>query len=210
LTAGLPEGLRYYPAYLDRSAQEVLADLLRKCVAEAPFFVPVMPRTGKPFSVKMTNLGSLGWVSDLKGYRYQSRHPVTGMPWPRLPESILQVWQALAHYPWSPEACLVNFYQGEARMGLHQDADEADFDAPVLSISLGYTALFRVGQTVRKGPTASFKLQSGDVLVLSGKSRLVFHGVDRIMPGTSSLLKGGGRLNLTLRRVTRPPSKAVS
>jgi DNA oxidative demethylase len=163
-----------------------------------------MPRTGKPFSVRMTNLGSLGWVSDREGYRYQATHPGTGEPWPAIPPSIMAIWRGVADYPHEPEACLVNFYRDSAKMGLHQDRDEEDFAAPVVSISLGDTALFRVGGTERGGRTQSFKLASGDVLVMGGTSRLAFHGIDRIMSGTSTLLKDGGRINLTLRRVSKP------
>jgi alkylated DNA repair protein (DNA oxidative demethylase) len=137
-----------------------------------------------------------------KGYRYQPLHPVTGMPWPDIPAELLDLWDKLADYPKPPQACLVNFYADDAKMGLHQDKDETDLQAPVLSISLGNTCLFRVGGANRKDPTGSFKLSSGDILLLAGEGRLAFHGVDRIYPGTSTLLKNGGRINLTLRRVT--------
>jgi alkylated DNA repair protein (DNA oxidative demethylase) len=163
-----------------------------------------MPRTGKPFSVRMTNAGPLGWVSDERGYRYQPRHPDTGKPWPPIPASARRAWDELGAYPLPPEACLVNLYPPGARMGLHQDRDEEDFSAPVLSLSLGDTALFRFGGTERGGPTRSVRLRSGDALVLGGPARLAFHGVDRLLSGTSVLLPEGGRINLTLRRVTRP------
>lgn len=199
----------YYPGFLDRDAQAALAALLRAAAAEAPFFTPAMPKTGKPFSVRMTNLGAHGWVSDrVGGYRYQATHPETGRSWPPIPDSVLAVWRAVAGYPHDPEACLVNYYALGARMGLHQDRDEADFAAPVVSISLGDACRFRIGGTERGGPTRSLKLSSGDVVVFGGASRLAFHGVDRLYPGTSTLLAGwfpeGGRINLTLRRVTLP------
>jgi len=157
----------------------------------------------------MTNLGTLGWVSDKeRGYRYQPMHPVTGRPWPPIPPTVLAIWRAVADYPDDPEACLVNRYDPAAKMGLHQDRDEEDFAAPVVSISLGDTCRFRIGGTERGGATHSVKLASGDVVVLGGAARLAYHGVDRIYPGTSTLLGGwfpdGGRINLTLRRVTRP------
>ena len=193
------EGVEYHPGALDRPAQEVLVDALRAAVKEAPLFTPVMPRTGRPFSVRMTNLGSLGWVSDKTGYRYQPIHPETGQPWPIMPDAVLEIWQRFANYPYPPEACLVNFYQQGAKMGLHQDKDEEDFAAPVVSISLGDTAVFRFGGTERGGKTQTLKLSSGDVLVMGGKSRLCFHGIDRVYSGTSTLLKEGGRINLTLR-----------
>ncbi len=149
-------------------------------------------------------MGPLGWVSDRAGYRYQATHPELSTPWPAIPESILAVWNRVSAYAHPPEACLVNFYGDDAKMGLHQDRDEEDFAAPVVSISLGETALFRIGGTTRGGKTQSLKLASGDVLVLEGPSRLAFHGIDRVLSGTSTLLKDGGRINLTLRRVTRP------
>jgi alkylated DNA repair protein (DNA oxidative demethylase) len=196
--------MRYLPEFLDRSAQEQVLRELREAVARAPLFTPVMPRTAKPFSVRMTNMGVLGWVSDKVGYRYQASHPATGLPWPAMPESILAIWNRVANYSHPPEACLVNFYGADAKMGLHQDRDEEDFEAPVVSISLGDTALFRVGGTTRGGKTQSLKLASGDVLILEGPSRLAFHGINRVIGGSSTLLKDGGRINLTLRRVTRP------
>jgi DNA oxidative demethylase len=197
------EGLRYLPAMLDGPAQQALLSDLRAAVAMAPLFQPVMPRTGKPFSVKMTNLGALGWVSDRAGYRYQALHPETGQPWPAIPDKVMDIWRKIADYPHDPEACLVNFYGAGTKMGLHQDKDEEDFAAPVVSISLGDSAVFRIGGTERGGKTQSLKLHSGDVLVMGGPARLAFHGIDRVLPGTSSLLKDGGRINLTLRRVTR-------
>ena len=191
------------PGRLDRTTQEALVDELREVVREAPFFTPVMPRTGKPFSVRMTNCGSLGWVSDRAGYRYRPTHPVTGRPWPTIPARLLALWDEVTGYPHPPEACLVNFYGAEAKMGLHQDRDEADFAAPLLSVSLGDSCRFRLGGPERSDRTRSFVLTSGDVLMLAGPARLAFHGVDRILPGTSTLLAGGGRINLTLRRVTK-------
>jgi alkylated DNA repair protein (DNA oxidative demethylase) len=197
-------GLRYLPGFLDAQSQKKLLGDLRNAVAVAPLLTPVMPRTGRPFTVRMTNLGSLGWVSDRAGYRYQPTHPETGKPWPAIPDMVLDVWRKVSGYPHEPEACLVNFYHGGAKMGLHRDEDEQDFAAPVVSISLGDTAVFRMGGPERGGKTESFKLTSGDVLVMGGASRLCYHGIDRVLTGTSSLLKDGGRINLTLRRVTKP------
>ena len=164
----------------------------------------VSRRAGKPFSVRMTNCGTLGWVSDERGYRYQPLHPETGEPWPLMPAPLLDLWNELSGYPHPPEACLVNFYAGGAKMGLHQDRDEQEFDAPVLSVSLGDAAIFRIGGTARGGKTASLKLASGDVLLFGGEARLAYHGIDRILAGSSTLLPEGGRINLTLRRVTKP------
>ena len=198
------DGLKYFRGFLDRTAQEELVAQLLEVIVAAPLFTPVMPRSGKPFSVRMTNIGPLGWVSDRTGYRYQATHPERGTPWPTFPENVLAVWNKVSGYPHPPEACLVNIYMNGAKMGLHQDKDEEDFAAPVVSISLGDTAIFRIGGTSRGGITQPLKLESGDVLVMGGPSRLRFHGVDRVLSGTSSLLKDGGRINLTLRRVTKP------
>lgn len=201
----LPPGVLHLPGHLSHEMQQGLLAAIRDVVRQAPLYVPVMPRTGKEMSVRMTNCGSLGWVTDKeRGYRYQPTHPVTANAWPPIPDMLQRLWCELADYPQPPQACLVNFYDGEAKMGLHQDRDEADFAAPVVSVSLGDDCLFRVGGTRRIDKTVSFRLQSGDVVVLGGESRLAFHGVDRIYPGTSALLKNDGRINLTLRRVTAP------
>lgn len=199
----IANGVRHLPDYLDRSRQEQLVAVIRSVVAEAPLYVPVMPGTGKPMSVRMTNCGELGWVTDKeRGYRYQSTHPVTGKPWPKMPEALLEIWRDVGTSQKPPEACLVNFYSDDARMGLHQDRDEQDLETAVVSISLGNACLFRVGGTHRRDATRSIRLSSGDVVVLGGEGRLCFHGVDKIYPSTSTLLNKGGRINLTLRRVT--------
>nr|WP_210322245.1 alpha-ketoglutarate-dependent dioxygenase AlkB [Aminobacter carboxidus] len=193
------------PGFLTREAQEKLVESIREVVKAAPLYTPAMPKTGKEMSVRMTNCGSLGWVTDKeRGYRYQPTHPVSGEPWPQIPEALLGLWREVAGYPHPPEACLVNFYTETAKMGLHQDRDEREFDAPVVSVSLGDACLFRVGGVRRDDRSVSFRLESGDVVVLGGEGRLAFHGVDRVYPMTSALLKQGGRINLTLRRVTKP------
>jgi alkylated DNA repair protein (DNA oxidative demethylase) len=207
MTAPLPHqlpGFRFIPGCLDRGAQEALLAELEAVLASAPPYTPRMPRSGKPMSVRMTNCGPLGWVTDERGYRYQPMHPVTGEPWPAIPPLVVAAWTALAGYPHPPECCLVNYYGDGAKMGLHQDRDEAELSAPVVSLSLGDTCLFRVGGTKRTDPTRTIRLASGDAVVLGGEARLAFHGVDRIIPGTSTLLPKGGRINLTLRRVTKP------
>jgi alkylated DNA repair protein (DNA oxidative demethylase) len=200
----LPDGIRHLPGYFDVAEQQALVEDIRGVVTAAPLYTPTMPRTGKEMSVRMTNCGALGWVTDKeRGYRYQATHPVTGEHWPAIPDRLLALWQAVANSPQPPQACLVNFYDAAAKMGLHQDRDEEEFSAPVVSVSLGDACLFRVGGTKRNMPTTSFRLESGDVVVLGGEGRLAFHGVDRIFAGTSALLKNGGRINLTLRRVTK-------
>ncbi len=200
-----PDGFRLYPGFLDRQSQLSLVAAVRAVIAEAPLFQPTMPRTGKPFSVRMGNCGPLGWVSDKDGgYRYQPTHPATGRAWPAMPADVLAVWQAVADYPAPPEACLINLYRDTARMGMHRDADEAATDAPVVSISLGDTAVFRIGGPERRSKTRTVRLASGDVCVLAGMARHAHHGIDRVLAGSCDLLEGGGRLNLTLRRVTKP------
>jgi DNA oxidative demethylase len=197
--------LEYLPGRLGAKQQVALLRALRAVMDEAPLFTPTMPRSGKPMSVCMTNCGPLGWVTDKElGYRYQAAHPVTGRPWPAMPQMLLDLWQEVARYEAPPEACLVNYYAGGAKMGLHQDKDEEDFDAPVLSVSLGDSAIFLVGGRSRRDPTRKFELKSGDVVILGGEDRLSFHGIDLVLAGTSDLLPEGGRINLTLRRVTKP------
>jgi alkylated DNA repair protein (DNA oxidative demethylase) len=208
----LQPGATLISGYLDPEAQNrILADI--EAVLEAvPLYRPRMPKSGKPLSVRMSNCGPLGWVTDEAGYRYQPTHPEIGRPWPAIPQALLTVWRELAVNAPAPECCLINHYDGAARMGLHQDKDEHEFHAPVVSLSFGDTCLFRLGGRRRSDPTRSFPLSSGDALVLAGDARLAFHGVDRIMPGTSTLLSRSdlpqsiwpqdGRINLTLRRVT--------
>ena len=195
-------GVDFFPKYFDRAAQEALRDAIRAVLAQAPLFRARMPRTGKPFSVRMSNCGPLGWVSDEAGYRYQPNHPETGRLWPPIPEVLLAAWADLAPAAPPPEACLINFYDAAARMGLHQDRDEQALSAPVVSLSLGDPAIFRIGGPARNAPTRSFRIESGDALTFGGPARLAFHGVDRIVAGGSTLLANGGRINLTLRRVT--------
>lgn len=198
----LGNGYRYYPEFLDRSSQTELVGIIRSIVLKAPLFAPAMPRSGKPMSVRMSNCGPLGWVADRsRGYRYQKHHPDTGREWPQMPSMMQLIWKQTTGYPVKPEACLINYYGPKARMGLHRDQDEEDFKAPILSISLGDDALFRMGGRSRQDPTRSIRLRSGDLMIMSGPSRLFYHGIDRIYPGTSSLLDEGGRFNLTLRRI---------
>lgn len=200
-----PDGLRLLPGYFDLAAQAALRDDVLARIGQAPPVVPRLPRSGAAMSVRQTNFGPLGWVTDqARGYRYEAAHPETGAPWPPMPDALAALWRVVSDYAHPPEACLVNIYGPDARMGLHVDADEAAADAPVVSVSLGDAAVFRIGGPRRSDPTRSLKLSSGDVLVLAGAARHAYHGVDRIVAGSSRLLPGGGRINLTLRRVTRP------
>lgn len=194
-------GVMLWREKFSKDEQTALLQDVRARIEAAPFYRPVMPGSGNPFSVEESNLGTLGWVSDKSGYRYQVTHPVTDAPWPAIPDALMTLWREIANAP-DPECCLVNLYRGPARMGLHQDKDEQALSAPVVSVSLGDEALFRIGGTSRKDPTRSVKLSSGDVVMFGGPARLAYHGIDRIYPGSSSLIPGGGRINLTLRRVT--------
>lgn len=198
-------GVTLWPFHFDAAAQSALIAEVFARAAEAPFYRPRMPRSGSPFSVEETNYGTLGWYSDESGYRYLEHHPLTHRPWPCTPEALLRAWDALTGFPAPPECCLVNLYRAGARMGLHQDRDEAELDAPVLSVSLGDDAIFRIGGNTRRSQSRSVTLRSGDVLVFGGEARLAFHGIDRVIANTSALVPGGGRVNLTLRRVTRAP-----
>lgn len=203
------DGAYLFPAYLGAAAQRALLADVRAVLAEAPLYTPRVPGTGRPMSVRMSNCGPLGWYTDKEaGYRYIDRHPETGRPWPPIPRSVLDIWRAVVDYPADPEACLVNYYAPGARMGAHRDADEEAGDAPIVSVSLGDAALFRLGGPGRRDKSASFRLESGAVVVLSGPARHCYHGVDRIQAGSSRLLEEGGRINLTLRRVSRPRSPA--
>lgn len=196
--SGILPGFGLWPGWLSPVAQTALLETVTAAIAEAPLYQPVTPG-GRPFSVRMTNLGPLGWVSDRAGYRYQPTHPETGRPWPAIPPMLLAMWAEATGRDDRPDACLVNLYQGPARMGLHQDRDEADMRAPVVSVSLGDTAVFRIGPA-EGGRTATIKLASGDVCAMSGPARLARHGIDRVLEGSSRLVPGGGRINLTLRK----------
>ena len=198
------EGFRFLPEYFRPDAQRALVADVLGLLEENPLYRGAMPRTGTPMSVRNTNLGPLGWVSDIKGYRYQAHHPETGRAWAAIPDVLLDLWRDVSGYDAPPEACLVNWYEAQSRLGLHIDADESAKDAPVVSVSLGSRALFRLGGLERSSPTSSMRLASGDVVVLGGQSRRAYHGVDRIYPDSSTLIPGGGRINLTLRRVTAP------
>lgn len=197
-------GVRLWRGYFSPATQKALLDDVLARLEEAPLYRPVMPGSARPFSVEESNFGALGWVSDQSGYRYQPCHPVTGRPWPAVPAILLTLWRELAALP-DPECCLVNLYRDGAKMGLHQDRDENDASAPVIGVSLGDEALFRIGGTQRGGRTASVPLASGDVIAFGGPARLAYHGIDRIRPGTSRLVPGGGRLSLTLRHVAPSP-----
>ncbi len=192
-------GFEIHKGLLNIAAQHAVLEVLRGVVAKAPLFQPDTPY-GKKMSVRMSAAGSYGWFSDRTGYRYVTTHP-DGQRWPPIPVEVLAIWNQLTGLARQPECCLINYYDTDARMGLHQDKDEADFQWPVVSVSLGDEGLFRIGNPTRGGKTESVWLQSGDVVVMGGAARLTYHGVDRIRAGSSTLLPKGGRINLTLRVV---------
>ncbi|WP_299348989.1 alpha-ketoglutarate-dependent dioxygenase AlkB [uncultured Shimia sp.] len=192
-------GFKVYQGLVDSQSQEVLVSNLREVAKAAPFFHPVTP-SGKSMSVRMTSAGRLGWVTDQSGYRYQATHP-DGAGWPAIPDIARDIWARVSGVTREPDCCLINYYDETARMGMHQDKGEGSFDWPVVSISLGDEALFRMGNVARGGKTESLWLRSGDVVVMGGEARLAHHGVDRIRFGSSRLLPKWGRINLTLRVV---------
>lgn len=193
-------GFEIHKGLLNAAEQTALIEATRKVAAIVPMVSPITPY-GKPMSVKMTSAGAFGWVSDTRGYRYARTHP-NGARWPEIPSEAQDIWNAVSGSPRAPQCCLINYYGEGARMGMHQDRDEADFDHPVVSVSLGDDGLFRIGNLERGGKTDSLWLQSGDVVVMSGAARLTYHGVDRIRFGSSQLLPRHGRINLTMRVVT--------
>jgi DNA oxidative demethylase len=170
--------------------------------AAAPFRHLVTPG-GFRMSVAMTNCGSLGWVSDRRGYRYDACDPLSGLPWPPMPAVFLELAQSAAAavgFPgFEPDACLINRYEPGARLTLHQDKDESDFSAPIVSVSLGLPATFLFGGDLRKDKQRRVPLQHGDVVVWGGPARLHHHGVLALKDGFHDIL-GSRRLNLTFRR----------
>ena len=199
-----PQGFAHYPLYFSASQQQELIDAVARGVNQAPFFIPAMPRTGTPMSVALSNFGPLGWMTDKdKGYRYEPCHPKNGADWPKLPDLLGQLWDDVTGYPARPEATLINWYKPEksSKMGMHIDNDENDLRAPVVSVSLGDPAMFRIGGPKRGGQTQGLKLFSGDVVVLAGDARLCYHGVSKVFYGETALVPKGGRINLTMRRV---------
>lgn len=190
-------GFKVFEGFFPLDQQEDLVGQLRQVAKGAPFRQPVTP-SGKPLSVRMSAAGDVGWQTDRSGYRYAAAQ-ADGSDWPAIPRLALQSWRALSGADRDPDSCLINYYGEGARLGLHQDRDERELDWPVVSISLGDEALFRMGGPERRDKTKSVWLRSGDVVVMSGAARLAYHGVDRIKFGTSPLLSNGGRLNVTLR-----------
>jgi alkylated DNA repair protein (DNA oxidative demethylase) len=180
---------------------DLIADL-RDIVEQAPFRHMVTPG-GHQMSVAMTNCGSLGWVTDRTGYRYDTNDPQTARPWPAMPRSFRELAAQAADRAgfggFSPDACLINRYQPGARMSLHQDKNEHDFGAPIVSVSLGLPATFLFGGLKRSDKARRFRLEHGDIAVWGGPARLLFHGVAPLADG-EHVLMGRQRINLTFRK----------
>ena len=192
-------GVQIFKGLIDVKNQHQMVDDLRDVISKAPMRSPITPN-GHKMSVRMSAAGRYGWCSDQFGYQYVDRQG-DGQPWPDIPNIIAGLWAQLVSAQRSADCCSINYYDQSAKMGLHQDKDESDFNWPVLSISLGDDALFRVGNVTRGGKTESVWLNSGDVVLIGGDARLAYHGIDRIKFGSSTLLKKAGRINLTLRVV---------
>lgn len=191
------------PGFAGEESQALLADLL--AVAEASPFRHLVTPGGATMSVAMTNCGSLGWISDRRGYRYEKVDPLTSRPWPAMPDRFRRLAQraseAAGYAGFAPDACLLNRYVPGSRLSLHQDRDELDLDAPIVSVSLGLPAVFMFGGQARGACAARHRLQSGDVAVWGGASRLAFHGISSLADGTHGLT-GPFRYNMTFRKVT--------
>jgi alkylated DNA repair protein (DNA oxidative demethylase) len=201
------EGLHHVPGFLGEGEIEGLTEFARKVCTEAPLRRPTMP-DGTPLKLRLTNAGDFGWWSDSPlGYRYVMKHPTTGKAWPAIPAAIkMLAHRALAQCglePFEIENCLINHYAQGDSLGLHIDKTEDDKTAPIISLSIGADAEYLIGGREREDKTESFCVRSGDLVVQSGPSRMYFHGVKRIFPTMGNPLKDGGRLNFTMRKVTR-------
>ena len=197
--------LHLYPSKLDLDTQEQLLFAIRDIIKEAPLLTPFMPN-GYKFNIRITNAGPCGWISGYGGgYRYTDTHPETGKPWPTIPKIIDDLARSLAkesgYDGFTPQCCLINYYEGTGKLGLHQDRDEENLEAPIVSVSLGDACIFTFGGPDKDDPTKDFKLKSGDCLVFGGADRLAFHKVKKVFPKSNNLVPGGGRFNLTIRQV---------
>ena len=185
-----------------KPAEAELVAALGDIAEQAPFRHMVTPG-GHPMSVAMTNCGSLGWVTDRTGYRYDAHDPETAKPWPAMPAPFRELARQAADRAgfggFTPDACLVNRYQPGAKMSLHQDRDESDLGAPIVSVSLGLPAIFLFGGPNRSDKPRRFRLEHGDVVVWGGPARLYFHGIAPLADGEHALI-GRQRINLTFRR----------
>jgi alkylated DNA repair protein (DNA oxidative demethylase) len=198
----LEDGAALLRGFALAEAPALLEDVQR--VAEAAPFRHLVTPGGYTMSVAMTNCGRVGWVSDRAGYRYDAKDPAAGVPWPAMPATFLDLAQraaAEAGFPrYDPDACLINRYQAGSKLGLHQDRDEKDAWAPIVSVSLGLPAAFLWGGKRRAGPVRRLRLEHGDVVVWGGPARFVYHGVAPLKDGQHPVT-GAARINLTFRKV---------
>lgn len=201
----LPSGTILKKGALNTGLQAVLFETVLK-LAEKADFSHARTKSGGLYSAEMTSCGPLGWWSDRKGTRYCDVDPRTGAKWPEMPPIFLDtLTDVLSKTEWDgfkPDACLINKYGKGAKMGLHQDKDEADFTQPIVTISLGASADFLVGGKARFDKPVRFLIESGDVLIMAGESRLRFHGIRKIYPGSSPIAGLDKRLSLTFRKAT--------
>lgn len=200
----LPDGITILRDYLTRDQQVAFIEKSRQAARQAPLLYPRMPG-GTPFRVRVTSVGECGWWSDgIRGFGYVKRHPATNRPFPQMPADFrFLAVRAAAEVgcEFEPDTCLINFYDiGDGRLGLHQDENERDRTQPIVTVSLGDSCIFEVGGAARSVKPQEIRLDSGDVLIMSGKGRNLFHGVKKIIPCTSNILKNGGRVSLTLRK----------
>ena len=195
-------GALLLPGFASEVEDALLAELAR--IQEVAPFRQMTTPGGHQMSVAMTNCGQFGWVTDRTGYRYDRLDPLSHQPWPAMPHVFLDLAtraaQRAGYERFEPDACLVNRYLPGAKMGLHQDKDEKDFSAPIVSVSLGLPAAFLFGGAKRTDPTQVLPLKHGDVVVWGGHSRLFYHGIRPLKEGFSEKL-GGERINLTFRKV---------
>ena len=200
---GLPAGAQHLKAAVSRDTQARLLAAVRRVETKAPFR-QARTKSGGLYSADMTNCGRVGWWSDAKGYRYTETQPETGAPWPKMPPTFSKALTAIvARSPWpdfTADACLINHYGKGAKMGLHQDRDEADFNQPIVTVCLGAAADFLIGGFERSDKPVVIIAESGDVILMGGDSRMRFHGVRKIYPGTSPLPGLDGRISLTFRK----------
>lgn len=198
-----PPGMKVLRGRLNRADQEAVLRSALKIAETAPFYTPTM-RDGTPFRVEITSAGDVGWTSDDRGFRYVRKHPGNETPWPVIPARIIWLAKAVSEEAgfrgFDPDTCLVNLYRKDGKLGIHRDDDERDKEAPIVSVSLGDSCVFRFGGTSKSDPFTNWTLLSGDIVVFGGPSRLAWHGVTKIMRGTSDLVPGGGRVNLTIRK----------
>lgn len=202
-------GFHHLPGFLSADEQQALLGIAREVVRAAPLLRPRMVIAGQvlPFKLTLTNAGPWGWWADEAGFRYVDAHPVTGRPWPPIPQLLLRLAERALDACGLPimgvENCLLNHYAAGESLGQHQDNTEQDLDAPIVSLSIGADALFLLGGPQRSDPPREYVLRSGDLVIQSGPARRAFHGIKKLYPTMGNTLKDGGRLNFTLRKVWR-------